>query len=112
MNGLRQCLEAKLTELYYLFGRVPTIAAASPKYADAGTHATMQKENIALKQNLEQIAAEVRRALQKLEHGTYGLCDVCGQPIDQERLEATPYATLCLGCAQALCSRKKKGGRN
>ena len=39
---------------------------------------------------------QVRDALQRIEDGTYGTCVVCGRPIDDERLQAVPYATLCI----------------
>jgi DnaK suppressor protein len=42
--------------------------------------------------------AEVEHALHKFDQGTYGLCDICGQPIDPARLEALPQANLCLNC--------------
>jgi RNA polymerase-binding protein DksA len=40
------------------------------------------------------------RALAKIESGTYGICERCGQPIAPERLEALPWATLCIDCKQ------------
>jgi RNA polymerase-binding transcription factor len=43
--------------------------------------------------------AEVDRALEKLDEGTYGLCDECGQSISSERLEAMPFATRCVTCS-------------
>jgi len=53
---------------------------------------------------LREHLARVTHALQKLDRGTYSLCDNCGQPIALERLEALPYAALCLNC-----QAKKKG---
>ncbi len=55
--------------------------------------------------------AQVDRALDRLAHGSYGLCDDCGQPIPPKRLEARPTATLCVSCqakreAQAPRSRQ------
>jgi DnaK suppressor protein len=44
---------------------------------------------------------DVVRALDKLDDGTYGLCDTCGGPIDPERLDAIPWATRCVTCARA-----------
>jgi DnaK suppressor protein len=38
----------------------------------------------------------VVRALEKLDEGTYGSCDVCGRPIPEGRLEALPWAVLCV----------------
>lgn len=46
--------------------------------------------------NLAAILEKVRRALAKLEEGSYGRCDRCGGPIGEARLEARPWATHCL----------------
>lgn len=43
--------------------------------------------------------AEVERAEERLAEGTYGVCVSCGSPIPDERLEARPFATLCVRCA-------------
>lgn len=45
---------------------------------------------------------ELRRidaALERIEHGTYGICAKCGNPISDERLQAVPTAALCRNCA-------------
>ncbi len=41
---------------------------------------------------------QIDLALAKIEDGTYGVCEDCGDPIAFERLEALPFATLCIGC--------------
>ena len=51
-------------------------------------------------QMLSQLA-EVERALAKLDEGTYGTCDVCGDEIPPGRLEVHPWAVRCVACAQA-----------
>lgn len=38
----------------------------------------------------------VNEALSRIENGTYTECEVCGEPIQEERLKAVPYATLCM----------------
>ena len=45
---------------------------------------------------LQQPRADVVRALAKLDESTYGVCDACGKPIGEGRLEALPWATLCV----------------
>lgn len=45
---------------------------------------------------LQVTLADVKRALEKLDEGSYGTCDVCGEPIGDERLEALPWAVLCV----------------
>ena len=42
--------------------------------------------------------AEVRRALAKLDEGSYGRCDGCGGAVGDERLEALPWAAECVSC--------------
>ena len=44
---------------------------------------------------------DVERALAKLDEGSYGRCDVCGEPIDEERLDAIPWASRCVAHAAA-----------
>lgn len=48
--------------------------------------------------NEQDLLAQVNAALQRIEQGTYGICDNCGQPINEKRLEALPWASLCLKC--------------
>jgi len=57
---------------------------------------------------LRQRLREVEYALCKFELGTYGLCDVCGQPIEPERLEVLPQANLCFSCKARLGKNGKR----
>ena len=56
------------------------------------------EKRLALEKKLRNTLAEIDYALEKYEAGTYGLCDSCGQAIEQDRLEALPQANLCLEC--------------
>ena len=49
-----------------------------------------------LEDNSTHVLAEIDAALERIDEGTFGLCTRCGQPIDAERLEALPWATLCI----------------
>jgi DnaK suppressor protein len=51
---------------------------------------------VAVHDKLQVTLADVDRATAKLEDGSYGLCDVCGKPIGEGRLEALPWAVLCV----------------
>lgn len=72
--------------------------------ADDATEAFEQAKGLALRQNAEQLLAQVTDALERFEQGSYGICERCGVEIDPARLEALPYATLCLRCQQRLTS--------
>jgi len=43
---------------------------------------------------------DLERAMDKLEKGTYGQCEICGEPIGKSRLSVLPFADLCLGCQE------------
>jgi len=78
------------------------------KREEEATESFELEKRLALeKQTRDQMAA-VEHALSKFEKGTYGLCDLCGQPIDPARLEALPQATLCLSC-KAKQTKNAKG---
>jgi DnaK suppressor protein len=49
-------------------------------------------------ERLQQVADGVARAIEKLSEGSYGRCDGCGRPIPDDRLEALPWASLCIAC--------------
>ena len=51
---------------------------------------------VAVHDRLQVVRGDVLRALEKLEEGSYGTCDVCGRPIPEGRLEALPWAVLCV----------------
>ncbi len=53
------------------------------------------EDNVAIVNTLEVRYRELKSALDKIKHGTYGLCQVCGEEIDAERLEANPSARTC-----------------
>jgi len=52
-------------------------------------------------------ASEIERAIEKIDTGTYGLCEVCNKPINTERLQFLPHSTLCVKC-QSLAELRKR----
>jgi DnaK suppressor protein len=68
------------------------------KREEGADEASELEKRLVLEQRLVDALNDVEHALQKYEAGTYGLCDSCGQPIEQARLEAIPQASLCLSC--------------
>jgi DnaK suppressor protein len=64
--------------------------------ADSATDTFMRELDGGLEENAEHLLEEIEGALRRIDDGSYGMCALCGRPIDEERLEAVPYATLCL----------------
>ena len=69
------------------------------------------EKRIALETRKRDTLAQVEHALQKLDGGTYGLCDNCGQPINPARLEALPQANLCVNCKALQEKQYRKGNK-
>ena len=78
------------------------------KREEEATETFELEKRLALEKRLKDQMAEVEHALHKFEEGTYGLCDICGKPIDPARLEALPQANLCLDC-KAKQAKDAKG---
>jgi DnaK suppressor protein len=55
-------------------------------------------KEIALEHGEEMIRRQVMQALERIDHGTFGICQTCGGTIDWERLDAVPYTPYCLAC--------------
>ncbi|WAA11025.1 TraR/DksA C4-type zinc finger protein [Fervidibacillus albus] len=63
--------------------------------ADEGTELFEREKDFALLEHEQNYLKDVQRALAAIDHGSYGVCDVCGQPIPMERLIAIPTTTHC-----------------
>lgn len=69
------------------------------RVGDGTTEAVARLTDVGVGESLELSDERVRRALEKLDEGSYGVCDKCGQPIGEGRLEARPDSVLCIDCA-------------
>jgi RNA polymerase-binding protein DksA len=71
-------------------------------FADSAQTTAERARLISLIEGLRQNLADVEHALAKMDEGTYGTCERCGDPIAPERLEALPWARLCIDCKQKV----------
>ena len=67
-------------------------------FADSAHSTAERARTLSVMKALRANLRWVNRALTKMELGTYGTCERCGQPIGIERLEALPWAILCIDC--------------
>ncbi|MGZ4205237.1 MAG: TraR/DksA family transcriptional regulator [Actinomycetota bacterium] len=70
------------------------------EYADAGSFTFEREKELSIGNNIRDLLEKVNHALSAIDHGTYGICENCGNPIAKARLLALPYSTLCLNCKQ------------
>jgi DnaK suppressor protein len=69
-------------------------------FADRGHSTEERSQVIAVVRALRSNLHDVERALSKMDAGVFGICERCGEPISIERLEALPWAVLCIDCKQ------------
>src|SRR3954465_6097228 len=77
------------------------------RIGDGTVEAVSRLTDIGVGRSLEEMLARLDRALAKLDDGTYGRCDECGDEIPAPRLEALPESVLCLTCAAAARHRPR-----
>lgn len=75
--------------------------------ADLGTDTHEEEVTLGLLENEDQLLTEVNDALDRIERGTFGRCEECGQEISRERLEAVPYTRYCRQHAQLLQAKER-----
>ncbi|MDD9350015.1 MAG: TraR/DksA C4-type zinc finger protein [Mumia sp.] len=76
------------------------VDGAGNDQADVGSTSLERDAEMSLAANHRELLLQVEKALARIEAGTYGNCEICGQPIGKMRLMAFPRATLCMTCKQ------------
>ena len=71
---------------------------AGDDQADAGAMTFEREHEISVANNAREMLIQNLHALERLDDGTYGICESCGNPIGKLRLQAAPRATLCMPC--------------
>ncbi len=99
----REKLKKELKEIEIGLMRVAQSEAAGENayedsYADSGTATFERERDLSLERNVRDLLSRVEIALNKIEKGNFGICSHCGREIGFQRLEALPYADLCIEC--------------
>ena len=76
------------------------VGDAGEDQADVGAKTFEREHELALTHNARELLAQTEHALARIDEGTYGTCESCGEPIGKERLQAFPRAVLCVSCKQ------------
>jgi DnaK suppressor protein len=76
------------------------VGDAGDDQADVGAKTFEREHELALTHNARELLAQNERAIARIESGTYGTCESCGEAIGKARLRAFPRATLCVSCKQ------------
>jgi DnaK suppressor protein len=82
-------------------GTVSGMTDEKPTFPDPTDRAAMESDRnftLRIRDRERKLIGKIREALERLEHGTYGICDSCGESISVKRLKARPVTTQCIEC--------------
>ena len=103
LSDLRASLEQERSDLRERLSEMGLLSGGElgfdQNFADSSQVTAERGEVEALAGNLRESLKDVDEALVKLDNGTFGVCENCGQAISPDRLEAKPAARLCMNCA-------------
>ena len=89
---------------------VVEVAAQSPDFTDQASYESDMDLNIHMKERDSKLILKIKKALERIENGTYGVCEECGGKISDERLKARPVATVCIACKKKQENQEKQRG--
>ncbi|HET7828891.1 MAG TPA: TraR/DksA C4-type zinc finger protein [Candidatus Limnocylindrales bacterium] len=101
LDASRAALETERARLVAELADAEVLAPGQITYgsqAAAATHVFEQQRDLALRDHNRQLLIAVEEALARVDAGTYGTCTSCGSLIAPERLDALPWAALCIEC--------------
>ena len=78
-----------------------TGAEGKASFPDPADRASMESDRnfeLRIRDRERKLISKIRGALEKIDDGTFGICEVCGEPIDFKRLEARPVTNHCIDC--------------
>ena len=98
----RQLLTGQLDEFLgknsHTAGSMADTTEKSQDFTDQATQESDMDFSIHMKERDSRLVAKIKEALERIEDGTYGICEDCGQTISEERLKVRPVTTMCVKC--------------
>lgn len=80
-------------------------------YADPTDLASYESDRnflLRIKDRERKLILKIKEAIKRIDDGTFGICEVCGDPIDHKRLKARPVTTLCIECKTEMEHEEKR----
>jgi DnaK suppressor protein len=96
--GLREDIDRAESDIASRLG--DAVGDAGDDQADVGAKTYEREHELAMTHNARELLSQTEQALERIDSGTYGTCQSCGEPIGKARLQAFPRAVLCVACKQ------------
>lgn len=115
LEFFRQLLQGQLDELLKEAERtVAGMTDAKENFPDPTDRAALESDRnflLRIRDRERKLISKIHEALQRLDDGTYGVCESCGEEIGEERLTARPVTTLCFDCKRRQEAMEKARGK-
>ncbi|HEV8343789.1 MAG TPA: RNA polymerase-binding protein DksA [Candidatus Binatia bacterium] len=113
LNFFRRLLKRRMQEILSEAGKTVETMDEDENFPDPTDRASLEENRnflLRIRDRERKLLLKIQEALRRLEHGTYGVCEVCGDEISLARLRARPVTTLCIDCKsnQEVEERKYK----
>ena len=98
LNGMLADLEGEVTET------VTDMRSDAEPFPDPNDRASLESDRnltLRIRDRERKLRSKIEEALARIDDGTFGICESCGEPIGAKRLEARPVTTLCVACKES-----------
>jgi DnaK suppressor protein len=109
-NLLNERLDDLLTEANKTVSGMSGLKENMPDPADRATLESDRNFTLRIRDRERKLIGKIKEALQRIEDGTYGICESCEEEISDERLKARPVTTLCIECKKKQEDEEKMRG--
>lgn len=84
------------------------LSSYSYHQADQGSDTNLMEQTVMMMEQERDKIRLLNEALRKIYTGSFGICEMCGEHIDETRLEIIPYATYCIACMEKMEDKKRR----
>src|SRR3972149_9359710 len=112
LEFFKNLLNTKLEELLAEAGKTVTVMSSAKEetFPDPTDRASLETDRnflLRVKDRERKLIAKIHEALKRINDGTYGICEICGEEISEKRLEARPVTTSCIRCKEEEEAQEK-----
>jgi DnaK suppressor protein len=102
LESFRNLLDERLNELVeQAYETVDDMSDYKENLPDPSDRATLESDRnftLRIRDRERKLIGKIKDAIERIENGTYGICEECGEDISEKRLRARPVTTLCIDC--------------
>jgi DnaK suppressor protein len=115
LRYFRELLDGKMEELLSEATKTVTgMTSSEETFADPTDRATLESDRnftLRIRDRERRLIAKIKEALERIDNGSYGICEMCSEEISEARLKARPVTTLCIDCKTKQETEEKVRGQ-